>query len=64
MAYRNVFISSSSKLSLKNGQLIVKSQEEYSFPLEDISTILIENGQTNLTSSLLSYCAGNGFKKS
>lgn len=60
MAYRNVFISSSSKLSLKNGQLIVKSQEEYSFPLEDISTILIENGQTNLTSSLLSYCAGNG----
>ncbi len=60
MAYRNIFISSSSKLSLKNRQLIVKTQEEYSFPLEDISTILIENNQTNLTSSILSYCADNG----
>lgn len=36
MAYRNIFISSPAKLSLKNEQLIVKTQEEYSFPLEDI----------------------------
>ena len=60
MAYRNIFISSPAKLSLKNEQLIVKTQEEYSFPLEDISTILIENAQVTITSALLSHCAQGG----
>jgi CRISPR-associated protein Cas1 len=60
MAYRNIFISSPAKLSLKNEQLIVKTQEEYSFPLEDVSTILIENAQVTISSALLSHCAQGG----
>ena len=60
MVYRNIFISSPAKLSLKNEQLIVKTQEGYSFPLEDISTILIENAQVTMTSALLSHCAQGG----
>lgn len=60
MAYRNIFISSPAKLSLKNEQLVVRAQEEYSFPLEDISTIMIENAQATATSALLARCAQNG----
>ncbi|MBR2504023.1 MAG: type II CRISPR-associated endonuclease Cas1 [Oscillospiraceae bacterium] len=60
MAYRNIFISSPAKLSLKNEQLIVKTQEEYSFPLEDVSTILIENAQVTVTGAFLSRCAQGG----
>ena len=60
MAFRNIFVSSPAKLSLKNEQLIVKTNEEYSIPLEDISTILVESMQTTITSALLSRCAENG----
>lgn len=60
MAYRNVFISSPAKLSVKNQQLVINYQEEFSIPLEDISTILIENQQVNLTGALLSKCASAG----
>ncbi len=60
MAFRNIFISSPAKLSVKNSQLIIKTSEEYSFPLEDISTILIESAQVSLTSALLTQCAQGG----
>jgi len=60
MAFRNIFISSPAKLSVKNNQLIVKDSVEYSFPLEDISTILIESAQVTFTSALLSQCAQGG----
>lgn len=60
MAYRNIFISSSAKLSMKNDQLVINSQEEFSIPLENISTILIENQQVTLTSALLSRCTHYG----
>ena len=42
MAYRNIFISSPSKINIRNRQLVVKTTEEYSFPMEDISTVMIE----------------------
>ena len=54
MAYRNIFISSPAHVSLKNSQLIVKTDREYSFPLEDISTVLIETKQATITSRRLS----------
>ena len=60
MAFRNIFISSPAKLSVKNNQLIIKALEEYSIPLEDISTILIESAQVTFTSALLSQCAQGG----
>ncbi|MDD6187480.1 MAG: type II CRISPR-associated endonuclease Cas1 [Oscillospiraceae bacterium] len=60
MAYRNIFISSPAKISVKNSQLIVKTTEEYSFPLEDISSVLIESEQVTLTAARLSRCATDG----
>ena len=60
MAYRNIFVSSSSKVTLRNQQLIIKTEEEYSFPLEDISTIMLENNQSSISSAVLSECAKNG----
>ena len=60
MAYRNIFVSSASKISLKNQQLIIKTDEEYSFPLEDISSIILESNQSNLSAAALSECAKKG----
>ena len=54
MAYRNIFISSSSKINIRNRQLVVKTTEEYSFPMEDISTVMIENNQSNISVAALS----------
>ena len=60
MAYRNIFISSPSKINIRNRQLVVKTTEEYSFPMEDISTVMIENNQSNISVAALSECARNG----
>lgn len=60
MAYRNIFISSPSKIYLRNRQLVIKTTEEYSFPVEDISTVMIENNQSNISIAALSECARNG----
>ncbi len=60
MPYRNIFISSPSKLSVKNNQLMVTKDEIYSFPLEDISTIMLESRQINLSSAVLSRFAKEG----
>ena len=60
MAYRNIFISSTSKINIRNRQLVVKTTEEYSFPMEDISTVMIENNQSNISVAALSECARNG----
>ncbi|MEG3030275.1 MAG: type II CRISPR-associated endonuclease Cas1, partial [Oscillospiraceae bacterium] len=60
MAYRNVFVSSAAKLSLKNNQLIVFTNMEYTIPIEDISTLLIESSQVNVSSALISKLSDNG----
>jgi len=60
MAYRSIFVSSASKISLRNQQLIIKTDEEYSFPLEDVSSIMLENNQSNLSAAVLSECAKKG----
>lgn len=60
MGFRNVFISSSAKLTTKNNQLVVSQNEDVSLPIEDISTILIESQQVNLSSALMSSLGENG----
>lgn len=49
MGYVNVFVSSPCNLSVKNRQLIVKGQEEHSFPLEDMNALLIESAECNVS---------------
>lgn len=60
MPYRNVFITNSSKLSLKNNQLLVNNGDVFVFPIEDIRSVVIENQQTLLTSALISKLSSSG----
>lgn len=52
-------ITQPTKLSIKNRQLLITQDEEYSLPLEDISTIVFETPQVNISSKALSLIADN-----
>ena len=53
MAFRNIYICNSAKLNIKNEQLVINTDAEYTVPLEDITTIVIENLQSTLTTYML-----------
>jgi CRISP-associated protein Cas1 len=59
LAWRNVYVSKQSKLSLKQNNLIIKLEEEFKVPIEDISTIMIESQMVTLTSALISKLTEN-----
>jgi len=54
MAFRNIIIESPAKISIKREQLVIRTDEEHSVPVEDISALLIENKQTVITTAALS----------
>lgn len=60
MGYKNIMISNSVKLSVKNQQLQISGMEEVTIPLEDINCILIENMTISLSSYLLQACSEQG----
>ena len=43
MAFRNIIIESPAQISLKNKQLIIKTDSTHSVAVEDISALLIES---------------------
>ncbi len=59
MGYRNIFIEGNCKLSVKNSCIIIKNQEEYSIPVEDINAIIIDNNMCNLTTYLIDTLTKN-----
>lgn len=56
MAYRHIVIRNPARLSTKNEQLLIQQEETIRIPLEDISTLTIEEPAVTLTSVLLSKC--------
>lgn len=61
MAWRTVMIQNPARLNLSRGQLkILNDEGEYTLPLEDITTLVLENPQITLTSSLLAECQERG----
>lgn len=60
MAYRNLIIGSPAQLSLRGGQLIIRTEAEHSVPIEDISSILLENRMSTVTTAVLSELGRNG----
>lgn len=60
MAYRNIFIANTARLPAKNEQLIVDNGETFSFPIEDIRSVLIEDYRSTLTTALISKFAEAG----
>lgn len=60
MGYKTVLFSNPCSLFVKNRKLVYTqpdSLEKISVPLEDISTIVIDSQQINLTSYFISCCA-------
>lgn len=60
MPFRNVIIESTARVSLKNKQLIIKTDSEHSLAVEDISALLIESRASTVTAAALSYLGQSG----
>lgn len=54
MAFRNLIIESPASLSVRNSQLIIRTDEEHAVAIEDISAILLESRQSTITTAALS----------
>jgi CRISPR-associated protein Cas1 len=54
MAFRNIVVQNPANISLKNSQLIIRTDTEHSVAIEDISALLIESRQTNISTAALS----------
>lgn len=59
MSWRSVIITQPTKLSVKNRQLKITQDEEWSIPMEDISSIILETPQINISSKVMSLMAEN-----
>ena len=59
MSFRSLMITQPTKLSVKNRQLKITQDEEWSIPLEDISSIVFETPQINVSSKAMSMIADN-----
>ena len=60
MAYRNIFIANTATLSTKNEQLIIDNGEVFSFPIEDLRCVLIDDYRSTVSASVLSKFAEAG----
>lgn len=60
MAFRNILIESAAHLSLKNSQLIIRTDCDHSVAVEDISALLLENRQSTITAAALSFLGQSG----
>lgn len=59
MSWRSVMITQPTKLSIQNRQLKITQEEDWSLPLEDISTIVLETPQISLSAKAMSMMADN-----
>lgn len=60
MAFRSIVIESPAHLSVKNRQLLVRTDRTHSVPIEDISAILLESRQSTITAAALSQLGQGG----
>lgn len=54
MAFRHIIIDNPAHVSVRNSQLIIRTDKEHSVPLEDVSALLLESRQTTITTAALS----------
>ena len=60
MPFRNIVIENPAHISLKNRQLVIRTDKEHSLPVEDISALLIENRTSTVTAAALSSLGQSG----
>ena len=54
MPFRSLIIESPASISLRNEQLVIRTDSDHPVPIEDISAILLENRQSTITTAALS----------
>lgn len=59
MSWRSVIITQPTRLSVKNKQLTITQEEEWCIPMEDISAIVLETPQINISAKVMSIMADN-----
>lgn len=59
MAFRNIYIENPAKLSIKDQQLVISQDNNYTVPVSDMQSLVIDNLQTTLTAPTLSFLAEN-----
>jgi CRISPR-associated protein Cas1 len=60
MAFRSVRISKPTHLAIRQKRLVIRQQEEFEVPLEDITTITLEGHELSLTATVLQRAAEEG----
>lgn len=60
MAYRCIMIANPARISCTVGQLVVQSEQKFTFPIEDIACLMLESRQSTITTAALSALAENG----
>lgn len=54
MAFRNIIIENPARISVRQEQLLIKTDTEHSVAIEDISALLLESQQSTVTTAALS----------
>lgn len=57
MPYRNIFVANDTVLKLRNRQLVADNGEIFTFPIEDIRCIVIDNEKSVLSAQLIAFLA-------
>lgn len=60
MEFRNIMISNPARVSIRNGQLCIRQEQEITIPIEDISTLMLDSGQVLLTAQAMAALAAQG----
>ncbi len=60
MSFRCIMIESSAHLSVRNEQLLIRTDAEHSVPIEDITALMLENRQSVISVAALSQLGQNG----
>lgn len=60
MEYRNIFLANPARLSVQREQLVIEQAEKFTVPMEDISAVLIESQQVQLTVHAAAALAEHG----
>lgn len=60
MEYRNIFLANPARLSVQREQLVIEQAEKFTVPLEDISAVLIESQQVQMTVRAAAALAEHG----
>lgn len=59
MAFRNIYIENPARLSIKDSQLVISQDTDYTIPVSDIQSLVVDNLQTTLTAPTLAFFAEN-----